>query len=107
DAAGNLFVSENYYNRVIRISAAGIVTTVAGTGANGFSGDGGPANRAQISKPWGLAVDAAGNLYFGDSGNARVRRVSPGGIITTYAGNGRTAISGNEGPAISAGIGAV
>jgi uncharacterized protein (TIGR03437 family) len=79
-----------------------IITTVAGTGTAGFSGDGGPAASAQLYYPNGVALDGSGNLYIGDYYNHRVRKVSPGGIITTVAGTGSSGFSGDGGPATSA-----
>jgi hypothetical protein len=90
DQAGNLFIKERGANRVRRLSPAGLLTTVAGSGTAGFSGDGGPATEARILGPGGFAVDAAGNLYFADHNNHRIRKVSPDGIITTVAGSGPT-----------------
>ncbi len=86
DRAGNLYVSDALDHRVRKISPSGIVSTVAGTGRPGFRGDGGPATAARLNAPYGLAVDAAGNLYIADLGNARIRQVSPEGIIWTFAG---------------------
>ena len=88
DAAGNLYVSDRNNNRIRRIDRDGIITTVAGTGVPGFSGDGGPATAAKLNSPIGLAVDAAGSLYIADGGNNRVRRVDADGVITTVAGGG-------------------
>jgi uncharacterized protein (TIGR03437 family) len=88
DSEGNLFVSERGSNRVRKISTSGIITTVAGSGNGGYGGDGGPAVNALLAAPAGLTVDASGNLYIADSYNNRVRRVSPEGIITTFAGGG-------------------
>jgi len=85
DRAGNPYVSDTDNHRVRRISAGGIITTVAGTGLAGYSGDAGPAAQAQLNVPYGLAVDAAGTLYIADLGNNRVRRVAADGIITTVA----------------------
>ncbi|HXR75331.1 MAG TPA: IPT/TIG domain-containing protein [Bryobacteraceae bacterium] len=88
DNAGNLFVSERGTNRVRKIAASGIITTVAGNGNGGFAGDGGPATSALLAAPAGLTLDANGNLFIVDSYNNRVRKVSPDGIITTFAGSG-------------------
>src|SRR5436853_5333622 len=90
--------------------APGTILTVAGNGQAGFSGDGGPAAQAELWYPFGLAFDAAGNLYIGcgndDTGKRgnRVRRISPDGIITTVAGSGKETFSGDGGPATSAGM---
>jgi sugar lactone lactonase YvrE len=101
DNAGNLFFQE--YFRVRKLAPDGAIITVAGNGTQGYSGDGGPAVDAQLSSAVdGLAVDGAGNLFIADDLNRRVRRVSPGGIITTVAGNGTTGHSGDGGVATSA-----
>jgi trimeric autotransporter adhesin len=102
DRAGNLFIADSGSNSVRRVSASGIVTTVAGNGAVGFGGDGGPAAQAQLSEPLGLAVDDAGNLYIADAGNRRIRKVSSSGVITTVAGNGATGSSSDGGAATEA-----
>ncbi len=106
DSAGNLYISDVGNSRVRRVAAGtGIITTVAGNGTNGFSGDNGPATAASLSNPTGTAVDGTGNLYIADYLNKRVRRVAAGtGIITTIAGNGNTGFSGDNGPATSASI---
>jgi streptogramin lyase len=75
DAAGNLFIADNY-GRISKLSN-GVITTVAGTGMQGFSGDNGPATGAQLSGPAGVAVDAAGNVYVADFGNNRIRVLVP------------------------------
>ena len=84
-------------------SIAQIITTIAGTGTYGFSGDGGPATAALITPPWGIAVDATGNIYFADFANNRIRKIDPTGIISTFAGNGG-GYGGDGGPATAAGI---
>src|SRR5947199_9475330 len=89
DRWGNLYVADTDGHRVRKINPAGVVATVAGTGAPGFAGDGGPASAAQLNLPYGVAVDLAGYMYIADLGNQRVRRVSPDGTIATVAGNGR------------------
>lgn len=103
DAAGNLYVADSSGYRVRKISGAtGIISTVAGTGTSGYSGDGGPATNAGLASPHIVALDSAGNLYIQDGGN-RVRKVAAGsGIITTIAGTGAVGYSGDSGPAISA-----
>jgi uncharacterized protein (TIGR03437 family) len=100
DSAGNLYIAD-FGNASIRKVSDGIITTVAGNGTPGFSGDNGPATSAQLYLPYGVAVDSAGNLYIGDSGNNRVRKVS-NGVIATVAGNGTFGFSGDNGPANSA-----
>ncbi len=106
DAAGNLYISDSNNNVVRKVAAGtGIISTIAGNRTAGFSGDGGVATSAQLSSPTGLALDGAGNLYISDILNNRIRKVAAGtGIISTYAGNGTLAYSGDNGPAISAGI---
>jgi sugar lactone lactonase YvrE len=103
DAAGNLYIADQANNRVRRVSPDGSIATVAGNGTEGFSGDGGQAAGAQIAQPSGVAADNAGNLYISDTGNSRVRKVSPNGVISTYAG-GVYGISGDGGPAAGAGL---
>ena len=88
DAEGNLFVSDADNNRVRRIDRDGVITTVAGDGAAGFGGDGGPATVAKLNAPSDLAFDGAGNLYLADQGNNRIRRIDADGVITTVAGRG-------------------
>ena len=88
DGLGGVYVADAADNRVRRISSAGIIETVAGTGHPGFSGDGGAAILAQLNQPYGVALDAAGDVYIADLGNALVRRIDTHGIITTVAGGG-------------------
>jgi sugar lactone lactonase YvrE len=104
DGQGNLFIADLGNQRVRRVDAvSGIITTVAGNGQSGFSGDGGPATSATLSLPSGVAVDAQGNLFIADDNNQRIRRVdATTGIITTYAGNGGGVSLGDGGPAINA-----
>lgn len=108
DARGNVYIAEyaasGGADRVRKVSVSGIITTVAGTGVPGFSGDGGPATSARLRAPNGLALDAKGNLYIADFANARVRKVTPGGRITTFAGSGKYGFSGDGGPAKKAGL---
>jgi uncharacterized protein (TIGR03437 family) len=87
DAAGNLYVSDGA-DRIRKVSPSGIITTIAGSGTGGSSGDGGPATSAGLSDPQGLAVDSSGRVYVADWGNWRIRRISADGIITTIAGGG-------------------
>lgn len=84
DADGNLFIAEYFEHRIRRVDSSGIITSIAGTGVEGFSGDGGPAGRAQLSYPRGVAVDADGNVFIADSGNNRIRKVDPTGNISTF-----------------------
>jgi hypothetical protein len=85
---GDLYIAEAGTSRIRRIDAAGTITTVAGTGEAGFSGDGGPADRARIKSPHRMVFDREGNLFFTDRDNHRVRRIDTRGIITTVAGHG-------------------
>jgi hypothetical protein len=87
DKAGNVYISDGGNHRIRKIDKSGIITTIAGAGANGFAGDNGAATSAQLSSPEGLLVDAAGNIFFADKGNDRIRKISPSGVITTIAGN--------------------
>ena len=105
DAAGNVYIGDQGNNRVRKVAPDGTITTVAGSGQQGFSGDGGPALQASLNNPQGVAVDAAGNLYIADHVNGRVRKVAPNGIITTVAGTGLRGSTGDGGPAVSAQIG--
>jgi sugar lactone lactonase YvrE len=107
DSAGNVYVSDYNAHRIRKITASdGKISTIAGTGAAGFSGDEGPADAAQINYPGYIDLDAAGNLYIAEYGNNRVRKVASGtGIITTIAGTGTRAYTGDGGPALSADIG--
>ena len=102
DAAGNIYIADRDNDRIRKIAPDGVITTVAGSGVRGFSGDGGPATAAALNNPVGVAVDSAGNLYIADALNLRIRRVAPNGIITTFAGNGTSGIAGDGGPATSA-----
>jgi sugar lactone lactonase YvrE len=88
DAAGNLFIADVYNYRIRKVSTDGTITTVAGTGKPGFSGDNGKATDAQLKFLGSVVVDGAGNLFIADFSNHRVRKVAPDGIITTVAGSG-------------------
>ncbi len=102
DAAGNIYFTDNGNYAVRKISLAGIITTVAGTGVSGYSGDGGPATAAQLTAPEGLGIDAFGNLYVPDGGAHCIRKVSVSGIITTIVGTGAPGYSGDGGAATAA-----
>ena len=111
DSAGNLYVADAGVfcdgpgaSTVRKIDIDGIITTIAGTGTPGYSGDGGPATAAQLDVPLGVAVDHAGNVYISDFNNARIRRIDADGIITTFAGTGVHGYSGDGGPATEAEI---
>jgi sugar lactone lactonase YvrE len=100
DAAGNLYISDRDNERIRKITLDGTITTIAGNGVAGYSGDGGPATDAMIDTADAIAIDAAGNVYFSDANNNRVRMVDANGIITTVAGGGRSL--GDDGPAVDA-----
>ncbi len=103
DGAGNVFIGDATSNVVRRVSTGGTITTYAGTGTAGFSGDGGPATAATLQHPNGCAVDAAGNLYIADTGNSAVRRVTAAtGVINTVAGIGLAGFAGDGGVATAA-----
>ncbi|MBX9602908.1 MAG: hypothetical protein K2X35_18030 [Bryobacteraceae bacterium] len=108
DASANLYIADTGNSRVRKVSPEGVITTVAGNGTSGYSGDGGPAIDAQLRGPGGVAVDAFGNLYIADTADHRIRKVSPSGIITTIAGNGVTGHGfgpwSDGGPATSANL---
>ncbi len=98
DGSGNIYIAETGGHRVRKIDRSGAITTLAGTGVAGFSGDGGPAAQAQLASPYGVAADIFGNVYIADLGNARVRRVGLDGNITTVGGGGTLAPgTANEG----------
>jgi DNA-binding beta-propeller fold protein YncE len=104
DPAGNLYFSDTFNHRIRRIDGrTGIITTVAGNGKAGYSGDAGPAIAAAFNEPYGIAVDRSGNIYVADRHNHCVRRIDgASGVVTTFAGNGRAAYSGDGGPAARA-----
>ena len=104
DGEGRLLIADSVNHAVRRIETDGTISTVAGTGHKGFSGDGGPATRATLNSPEGLAVAADGALYISDTRNHRIRRVDPDGTIETVAGNGDSAWSGDGGPALDASL---
>jgi trimeric autotransporter adhesin len=104
DQSGNLFASQPTEHSVRRIAADGVVTLFAGSGLSGFLGDNGPAVSARLNAPTGIRLDAQRNLVIADSGNHRLRRVATDGIITTIAGNGTPAFTGDGGAATSASL---
>lgn len=95
DAAGNLYLTDIDNDVVRKVDKSGVITTVAGTGQAGFSGDGGPATQARLDDPYDVDVDANGNIYIADLQNNRVRRVDTTGTITTVAGNGNSGYGGD------------
>ncbi len=102
DAAGNLYIADKGNNRIRKVDASGIITTFAGTNVAGFAGDGGSATNARLSSPASVALDASGNLYIADTGNNRVRKVNPTGVITTVAGTNVSGFTGDGGAATNA-----
>ena len=104
DAYGNIYIADTWNNRIRKVDPNGVITTIAGNGQWGFSGDGGPATEASLRFPSGLALDSQGNVFFTDTDNNRVRKVDPSGVITTIAGNGQPGFSGDGGPATQAGL---
>jgi sugar lactone lactonase YvrE len=102
DGRGNLYIADRANQRVRKVDTKGIITTVAGNGTAGFSGDGGPATKASLNLPSGLAVDSKGNLYISDRSNNRVRVVNSKGIIKTFAGNGKDGYHGDNISALKA-----
>lgn len=102
DNAGNIIIPDPGNERVRKINSAGIISTIAGNGSIGYTGDGGPANSATFNFPWEVTADGAGNIYVADPGNCVIRKIDNAGIITTYAGNGTYGYSGDGGPAIAA-----
>jgi sugar lactone lactonase YvrE len=102
DSSGVLYISDPDNRRIRRVSPGGIISTIAGNGNLGASEDGGPASSASLSDAMGVAVDASGNLYIADASNRRIRKVTPGGMISTAAGIGIQGFSGDGGPATDA-----
>ncbi len=105
DTAGNLYIAS--FGSIRKVNAAGIISTIVGTGIQGISGDDGPATSIQINDPLGLTFDADGNLYFSDFGTYCIRKISIAGIMTTVGGNGLLGESGDNGPATLAQMGDV
>ena len=104
DGAGNVFIADTDNHRIRQVDPSGTITTVAGTGRNGYSGDNGPAVEAQLARPGDVEVDGAGNLLIADSWNNSIRRVDPGGIVTTIVGLGIAGFGGDGGPAAVAAL---
>lgn len=94
---GSLYIADVNYSRIRRVNRQGIISTSAGIASSGFSGDGGPANLARLNSPRDVAVGADGSLYIADTNNHRIRRVTPDGIISTFAGTGVAGFSGDGG----------
>ncbi len=99
DVAGNLYIAERNAHRIRKVASSGEISTVAGTGESGFGGDGGPATDARLASPQAVAVGSDGSLYIADEGNHRIRKVSPTGEISTFAGTGGGGFRGDGGRA--------
>ena len=104
DKHGSFLIADAFNNRIRGVGTDGIISTVAGSGSFGFSGDGGAATNAAIAYPWAVALDAAGNLFISDFFNRRIRQVDTNGITSTVAGNGSYSYSGDGGLATNASI---
>ena len=99
DSAGTLYIADTYNHRIRKVTAEGIISTIAGTGVSGFSGDGGLGTAALLASPTGIAVASDGTLYIADTRNHRVRKLTVDGTITTVAGTGAAGYNGDGGPA--------
>lgn len=104
DGGGNVYIADQGNNRIRKVTAAGVISTLAGSGTRGFGGDGGNAISAQLNSPMGVAADSSGAVYIADRGNDRIRKVTPGGLISTLAGSGNRGFSGDGGLATAAQI---
>ena len=102
DGSGNLYIADTFNQRIRKVDSSGNISTVAGTGTGGFSGDGGAATAAQLNSPSSVALDGSGNLYIADTGNSRIRKVDSSGNISTVAGTGTGGFSGDGGAATAA-----
>jgi sugar lactone lactonase YvrE len=102
DGAGNLYIADMNHNVVRKVNTLGVISTIAGTGVAGYSGNDSAAINARLNHPTGVAVDLAGNIFIADNGNNVIRKVSTSGVITTYAGTGVAGYSGDLGLAIAA-----
>ncbi len=102
DSAGNVYFADQDNSAIRKISTAGIISTIAGTGTPGYGGDGGPASAAQLNYPYSLFVDKIGDIYVADYYNSRIRKIDTSGIINTIAGNGVAGSDGDGGPATNA-----
>lgn len=107
DSRGNLYITDHFNNQLRRVDTNGRTTVFAGTGTNGFSGDGGPATAATLGTPFDVVCDRADNVLFVDAAGIRIRRIRTNGVIETAAGNGSIQYSGDGGNAIQAGLGGI
>jgi sugar lactone lactonase YvrE len=104
DLEGTIYIADYSNNRIRQVRVDGIISTLAGTGEAGFSGDCGPATKAKLQGPYGVCVDNRGNIYIADQRNNRIRKVGRDGTISTVAGNGQRGFTGDGGPAIDASL---
>jgi sugar lactone lactonase YvrE len=104
DATGNLYIADTFNHRIRKVAIDGNITTIAGNGSPGYSGDGGSATVSELNAPTSVALDAAGNLYIADANNNRIRRCAKNGTISTVVGNGLAGYSGDGGPSKSASL---
>ena len=102
DSAGNLFIADTANHAIRKVSLSGAISTVAGSGAAGASGDEAAATAARLDSPRGVVVDDAGDIFIGDTGNHRIRLVTPDGVIHSIAGTGGAGFAGDGGPATAA-----
>ena len=96
DAVGNVYFADRNNHRIRKVNTSGIISTIAGSGVADFAGDGGPATDASLNLPYGVAVDASGNIFFADLFNGRIRKIDTAGIIRTVAGNGPAVYNGDN-----------
>ncbi len=102
DAAGNMYIADYTGQRIRKVNTSGVISTIAGTGTVGYSGDNGPATAALLNYPYGIAINSAGEIFFSDRYNNRIRKIDVSGIITTIAGTGAATYTGDNGPATAA-----
>ena len=94
DRSGNLYIADSGNQRVRKVATDGTITTIAGTGTAGFTGDNGPAVNARFNNPSGVVVDSSGNVYVADAANYRIRQIGTNGLVATVAGNGKPGYAG-------------
>ncbi len=104
DAAGNIYIADNGHSRIRKVNTSGIITTIVGTGVSGTAPDGILATSAKMNSTLGMVVDAAGNFYFSDQGNFKIKKINTSGVLSTVAGTGVAGYTGDGGPASTAQI---